>query len=191
LAIELDGRRVAVPVVLAALRRAVELDPRLVSEARRQRPPRQRGASASMSALADRGLTAGDVALAIGSTYGAVWRALTGQQRVTPQLRDGLVSLLGEDHAAIVLAGIPERPRAHAPASPAVQKLLDLGGRSRDVALLVNADHSTVKRWLRGLARPSPRLAGALEQLVGAEAAAEILALIPDLRPAQRAAAAT
>ena len=180
LAIELDdGRRVSIPTVLAALRRTVELDERLVLRARRRRPGR-RGAAASMAALADRGVATTDVADAAGVSRSKVYAMLTGRQPATPELRAGLKRLLGYDQAAIVLDGIPDLPRARRPESAAVQALHAAGVTAEDVAPLIPVQPGSVRRWLRGAGQPSPRLAGALEQLLDSETAARIVALIPD-----------
>jgi plasmid maintenance system antidote protein VapI len=180
LAIVLDGRRVGIPVVLFELRRAVRfnVDDPIVQRARRRRPAR-RGAAASMAALADTGETTADVALASGVSQTRVWAMLNARQPVSPALRNGLVQLLGNDQAAIVLDGIPELSRARGRPSAAVRALHELGLRAEDVAELIPVTPATVRTWLSGRYRPSPALAGALEQLVGAETAARIVALIP------------
>jgi hypothetical protein len=58
------------------------------------------------------------------------------------------------------------------------------GIRVGDLAALIPAQPGTVRRWLRGTVRPSPKnaaaLAGALEQLLGPRPAGRVLALIPE-----------
>jgi transcriptional regulator with XRE-family HTH domain len=136
-----------------------------------------------MAALADRGQTTGDIAHATGLNRSRVWAILNGRQRVTPELRSGLDRLLGSDQAAIVLAGIPDLPRARRPASAAVQALHAAGLRAEDVAALIPVQPGTVRCWLRGTLRPSPKLGAALEQLLDGDQAAQIVALIPDRGP--------
>jgi plasmid maintenance system antidote protein VapI len=188
LTVELDGRRVAVPTVLAALH-AVQLDPRLVRGAARPRP-RRRGAAASMAALADAGVTARDVALALGGEPSRAWSILNGRVPAPPELRQVLTGLVGEERAWLVLEGIPTHPRARAPASPAVKALHATGARTEDLAALLQVQPNTVRRWLNATAGPPPpRLAAALEQLLGdVDEAARVVALIP-IRPRVRAPA--
>jgi plasmid maintenance system antidote protein VapI len=178
LSIELDGCRFAIPVVLVQLRRAVALEERVALRAGPRRG-RRRGAEASMAALADVGQTTTDVGEACGISRSTVWAMLNGHRPATPQLRRGLQQLIGADQAAIVLAGIPELPRARQPAGAAVRALQEAGIRTEDLAALIPVQPGTVRRWLRGSARLSPTLAAALEQLVDVDTAAEILALIP------------
>jgi transcriptional regulator with XRE-family HTH domain len=186
MSIRLGAARVAIPVVLEALRAAAHIDDRFVQGRRRRRPPGPRGAAASMAALRDEcGLTAADVAQAVGVGSGAVWKMLNGYQRVSPALRQGLERLVGPERAELVLAGVPVHPRARAPASAAVRALDDAGVRTEDVAALIPVQPGTLRRWLRGTLRPSPKLAGALEQLVGAEAGRTVLDAIPH-RPRTR-----
>jgi hypothetical protein len=64
-------------------------------------------------------------------------------------------------------------------ASPATQALYDAGVTIKDVAALIGCQPAAVGRWLRGTRRPSPELAGALEELVDAELAARVTSLIP------------
>jgi hypothetical protein len=177
------GRRVEVGEMLAALRavklssRAVQVDPQV------RRLDGRRGATPSMAALADAGVSATDVALALGVDRGKAWAILNGHQRTPPELRQALERLVGVDQAAVVLDAIPQHPRARAPASLAVDALHSAGATALEVAPLIPVAPSTVRKWLRGKLRPSPEhaaaLAGALEQLVGAGTAAVIVSLIP------------
>jgi transcriptional regulator with XRE-family HTH domain len=190
LTIELDGRRVAVPVVLAALR-AVQLDPRLTCQGERppRRRPGRRGAAASMAVLADAGMASHDVALAVGISKSAAYAMLNGHQPPTPELLPGLTGLLGEERAWLVIEGIPKHARARAPAGRAIKALHAAGVTTEDVAALIPVQPNSVRRWLNGSGHPSPKLAPALEQLLGdVDAAARIMALIPS-RPRARAPA--
>lgn len=173
------GRHADVPDMLAALHaaqlplRAVQLDPHL------ERLDRRRGAAPSMAALADAGVSIGDVALELGCGRRKVWSVLNGHERAPAELQRVLERLVGVDHAAVVLDGIPQHPRARQPASPAVEALHAAGATAADLAALVPAQPGTVRRWLRGTSRPSPKLAPALEQLLGRADAARVLKLVP------------
>lgn len=178
------GRHVDVADVLALLGR-VELDSRAVQLDRHMgRRDGRRGAAPSMAAIADAGVSITDVALELGVGRRKAWSVLNGHLRAPPELRPALERLLGVDQAAAVIAGIPQHPRARAPASAAVEALHAAGATAGDVAALVPAQPGTVRRWLRGKLRPSPKhaaaLAGALEQLLGPGTAEEILGAIPD-----------
>jgi DNA-binding transcriptional regulator YdaS (Cro superfamily) len=123
------------------------------------------------------------VALELGCDRREAWGVLNGYRRAPLELRPALERLLGVDQAAIVIDAIPQHPRARAPASAAVEALHSVGATAVDVAPLIPVAPATVRKWLRGKLRPSPEhaaaLAGALEQLVGAGTAAEIISLIP------------
>jgi hypothetical protein len=182
LTVVIDGRRVPVPVVLEALA-TVQLDPRLGRQGERppRRRPGRRGAAASMAVLADAGMASHDVALAVGISKSAAYAMLNGHQPPAPELLPGLTGLLGEERAWLVIQGIPKHARARAPASRAVKALHATGARTEDLAALVQVQPNTVCRWLNGTAgAPPPRLAAALEQLLGdVDEAARIVALIP------------
>lgn len=111
---------------------------------------------------------------------------LNGHQRAPLELAPALERLLGVDQAAVVIDAIPQHPRARAPASLAVDALHSVGATALDVAPLIPVAPSTVRKWLRGKLRPSPKhaaaLAAALEQLVGVDTASEIISLIPEHR---------
>jgi hypothetical protein len=173
------GRHVDVPDVLAALR-AVQLPPRAAELApQAQRLDGRRGAAPSMAALADVGVTVSDVALELGGDRRGAWAILNGHQRAPPELQQALERLVGVDQAAVVLAGIPQHPRGHAPASAAVEALHAAGATAEDVAVLIPVVPSTVRAWLSGRLPLSPKLAPALEQLLGKAAAGRVLRLIP------------
>ena len=176
ISIRLGSARVEIPVVLEALRAATDLGDRRMAAPRRA--PGRRGATASMAALADAGQTTADVATACGHSHSRCWAMLNGHRPITPELRCGLQRLLGVDQAAVVLDGIPQLPRARQPAGAAIRALHDAGQTTADVAILIPVQPGTVSRWLRGGRRP-PALAAALQQLVGVEAAARVLSLIP------------
>jgi hypothetical protein len=178
------GRRVEVSDLLSALR-AVELPPRVVLLGPHvRRLDGRRGAAPSMASLADAGVSVTDVALELGIDRGRAWSMLNGHERVAPGLRPALERLVGADEAAVVLDGIPQHPRARQAASRAVEALHAAGATADDIAPLIPASPSTVRRWLRGTLRPSPphaaALASALEQLLGTGPARELLALIPN-----------
>jgi plasmid maintenance system antidote protein VapI len=178
LAVEFYGRRVAVPRLLDALG-SIELDERLTLRAERPRP-RRRGAAASMAALADADRTTVDVADAVGCTPSKAWAMLNGHQPATPELWRGLARLLGPERAELVRAGIPRHPRARRATSPATRALRDTGVSVEDLAELIRVQPGTIRRWLNGKLRPSPKLALALEELlVDPAAAARIVSLIP------------
>jgi hypothetical protein len=180
------GRQVDVADMVAALRtvtintRAPQLDPHA------RRVDRRRGSGPSMAAIADAGLSVTDVALELGCDRRKAWAVLNGHERAPLELRAALERLLGADQAAIVINAIPQHPRARAPASAAVDALHSVGATALDVAPLIPAAPSTVRKWLRGTLRPSPKhaaaLADALEQLAGAGTAAQIISLIPEPR---------
>jgi hypothetical protein len=178
MSIRLGSARVEMPVVLEALRAATDLGDRRMAPGPRRAPGR-RGAAASMAALADAGQTTTAVANACGHSPSRCWAMLNGRQPTTPELRDGLQQLLGMDQAAIVLAGIPQLPRARRAAGAAIKALQDAGVRTEDLAALIPVQPGTLRRWLRGSLRPSPKLGPALEQLVDVETAARLVALIP------------
>jgi plasmid maintenance system antidote protein VapI len=177
LSIELDGRHITLPAVLAALG-GVQLDSRVARQGARPRP-RRRGAAASMAALADAGKTTRDVAQVVQISPSRVWAMLNGHQPPTPELWGGLAELVGRDRAWLVRDGIPKHPRARAPASRAVTALNGLGITAEDLAALICVQPGTVRRWLRGTQRAPAELAAALEQLVDVETAGRIVALIP------------
>jgi hypothetical protein len=178
-----NGRQVDVADMAAALRtvkldtRAAQLDPHA------RRLDRRRGSAPSMAAIADAGLSVTDVALELGCDRRKAWAVLNGHVRAPVELAPALERLLGADQAAIVIDAIPQHPRARAPASAAVDALHSVGATALDVAPLIPVAPATVRKWLRGKLRPSPThaaaLAGALEQLVGAGTAAQIVSLIP------------
>jgi hypothetical protein len=178
-----DGREIEVAHVLAALR-AVELPARAVQVDARPRRDGRRGAAPSMAALADARVSITDVALELGIDRRKAWAVLNGHQRSPPELQQALTRLLGADQAAIVVAGIPQHPRARAPASAALEALHAAGATAEDLAPLIPAQPGTVRRWLRGTLRPSAKhataLAGALEQLLGARRARSVLGLVPE-----------
>jgi hypothetical protein len=173
----LTCRQAEVPRVLEALRE-VQLEPRLL-ELGDGPKPRRRGRSRAMAALADAGVTSIDVGNELGVSGSRAWSWLDGNQPAPPELRFALERLVGVDQAQVVLDGIPQRPRARAPSSPAVQALHDAGVTAEEVAVLIPVQPSSVRRWLRGRSHPPPKLAVALEQLVGVGSAARIIALIP------------
>ncbi len=178
------GRHVEVSAMLAVLR-SIELPPRVarLAAGERGRLDGRRGAAPSMAALADAGASVTDVALELGIDRRKAWSVLNGQTRAPPELRPALERLVGVDQAAVVIDGIPQHPRARTPASPAVEALHAAGATAEDLAPLIPAQPGTVRRWLRGTLRPSPKhaaaLADALEQLLGAGPAGQVLALIP------------
>jgi hypothetical protein len=179
LLVRLGRKQIAVPValILTGLRE-IELDERLVATGAKPKP-RRRGRSRAMSALADAGVTSADVALELGVEASRGWKILNGHQPAPAELPSVLRRLLGADQAEVVIAGIPRLPRAHAPASAAIAALHRAGATCDDVGALIPVQPGTVSRWLRGKNPPSPKLAAALEQLVGDAATARILALIP------------
>ena len=170
----------AVPRLLDALR-GVELDARVlaVGATARSRRDGRRGAAASMAALADCGVSATDVALELGIAPSRAWAVLNGKQLAPPELRRALVRLVGIDQMVVVIDGIPVHPRARAPASAALRALHDAGATADDVAPLIPATPSTVCMWLRGAGRAPAKLIDALEQLLGADPAATVIAAIP------------
>jgi hypothetical protein len=178
-----EGRRVEIPAILAAFR-AAQLPRRVARlaparDAHAQLLDHRRGAGPAMAAIADAGISTTDIGLVSGIDRRKVWSVLNGHERAPPQLHEGLERLLGADQATAVLAAIPEHPRARAPTSGAVTELRAAGATFEDVAPLVPARPATVRKWLRGTLPLSPKLAPALEQLVGEAAAARILELIP------------
>lgn len=64
--------------------------------------------------LGEHGYTVSAVALAAGISTGAVTRQLSGENNVSEPVRSALVSLIGEDGTAEVLAAIPSREQAAA-----------------------------------------------------------------------------
>jgi ribosome-binding protein aMBF1 (putative translation factor) len=187
LKVQVNGRGLEVAGLLAALTVLELEDHALELELRARGAPRRaldsrRGAAASMAALAEAGHSTTDVALAVGVNPSRVWAMLNGHQVPTQALFDGLERLLGAQRANLVRCGIPEQPRARRPKSPAIQALESAGMRCDDVAALIPVQRATVRGWLNGRVRPSPKLAGALEQLLGAETAARVMRLIP-VRP--------
>jgi hypothetical protein len=182
-----DGE-VDVGTALAALR-ALKLPPRAAELAPQERDPRsqvldaRRGRAPAMAALADAGISTLDIGLAWGVDRRKVWAILTGHEHAPPGRREALERLVGADQAAIVLAAIPEHPRARRFASDALEALHAAGATYEDVACLVPARPATVRKWLSGTLRPAPHnrgaLAHALEQLLGQQAGARMLELIP------------
>lgn len=61
--------------------------------------------------LGENGYTLSALAERAGMSPGGITRQLSGECRVTDRVRDALVSLIGEDGAADVIAAIPARER--------------------------------------------------------------------------------
>ncbi len=170
-AVIVAGRRYPVPLLLDVLRGTLEVDERtLVLDTQPATRARgKRGESASMAALHDAGVTSTDVALALGVKGNRAWAILAGRQPPIPGLREALEQLVGADVAEIVLAGIPQLPRARAQRSQATAALHAAGAVADDVARLMPVQPGHVRRMLAGRARAHPKLQPALEQLLGAE----------------------
>jgi len=178
---QLAGRVVPVSRLLEALR-DVTLPERMLRIGASGPPAHdgRRGASASMVALSNAGVTTRDLAFELGVAPARMWRILNGRGDPPPGLDAALQRLAGRRQAQVILDAIPSRPRARRRLGPAAKSLRDdLGVSVDDVARLIPAAPATVARWLGGSARPSPKLIPALEQLVGSEQTERVLQLIP------------